>query len=103
VGFDFTGIFESASEKLGGLYDTLRRQRRNRGLSDLLRPVDPFNRSEVLAPLVGMAGVVMMLILSGVAVGALAMTIAALMALYFLLTQVFGYDISVAMPEGMGV
>jgi hypothetical protein len=101
--FDFKSIFEAAGERLGGLYDTLRRQRRNRGLSELLRPVDPFNRSEVLAPLVGMAGVVLMLMLSGVAVGALATTIAALMALYFLLTQVFGYDISVTMPDDTGV
>jgi hypothetical protein len=99
MGFGFSEMFESLSDQLGGLYDTLRRERETRGLAGLLRPIDPFNRSDVLTPLVGIAGVIAMLMLSGVAVSALATAIAALMALYFLLTQVFGYEISVAMPE----
>lgn len=64
-----------------------------RKLQAMLSPVDPYNRSSVLTPLVAAAGVVGVVMLSGVALAAAAIAAAALLALYFLLSQVFGFEI----------
>ena len=97
---DLNDVFGNIGEQINGFYQAFNEERSEGGLSALLTPIDPFNRSDLLTPLVSIAGVVTMLLLSGVAVGAMAATLAALLALYFLLTQVFGYEISVAVPAG---
>jgi hypothetical protein len=82
------------------LYDALRRETRDTGVRALIAPIEPFNRSRVLSPIIAAAGVVSFLALSGIAVGAIVTAIVALLAIYYLLTQVFGYEISLAMPGG---
>jgi hypothetical protein len=81
----------------GGLYEGIRREARETGVGALVTPVDPFNRSRVLAPVIAAAGVVSVLLLSGVAIGAVVTAAAALLAVYYLLTQVFGYELTLAM------
>jgi hypothetical protein len=51
--------------------------------------------SALLGPLLAVASVLSLALLTGVAVGALATLIVALMVLYLLLTQVFGISIDV--------
>lgn len=64
----------------------------------LVSPVDPYNRSTVLTPIVAAAGVVGVVMLSGVAIAASITAAAALLALYFLLSHVFGFDITMDLP-----
>ncbi|MEW6268561.1 MAG: hypothetical protein AB1689_04595 [Thermodesulfobacteriota bacterium] len=62
-------------------------------LERLLRvsyPVAPFNRPEVMAPLLGLAGVLLSIVLAGVAVSSLLSMVAALLALGLLLSRFFG-------------
>jgi hypothetical protein len=64
----------------------------------LLSPVDPYNRSTVLTPIVAAAGVVGVVMLSGVVLASAVTAAAALLALYFLLSRVFGFDITMDLP-----
>jgi hypothetical protein len=52
----------------------------------------------LLAPVLAIASVLALALMSGVAVGALATAIVALLVLYLLLTEVFGVSIDVAVP-----
>jgi hypothetical protein len=94
----FAEACEPPQRMFGNLYEGIRREAKETGVSALVTPVDPFNRSRVLAPVIAAAGVVSVLVLSGVAVGAMVTAAAALLAVYYLLTQVFGYELTVAMP-----
>ncbi len=94
----FDDLFGSIAEGMSAAYDNVRKQTGNAGVGALIAPVDPFNRSRVLTPIVAAAGVVSMLLLAGVVVGSMATAVAALLALYYLLTVVFGYELSVAVP-----
>jgi hypothetical protein len=64
----------------------------------LIAPIEPFNRSRVIAPVIAAAGVAGLVVLSGIALSAIITAAAALAAMYFLLTQVFGYEISLIVP-----
>jgi hypothetical protein len=94
----FQGSCDDLRTYAEGLFDKLRREARRSEVRALVAPIDPFNRSRVLAPLVAAAGVFSVLVLSGVAVGAIAAAATALLAIYLLLTRVFGYQIELAMP-----
>jgi len=94
----FSSLFESIESHVGGIYDSLRRETREGGLRSLVSPVDPFNRSKILTPLVAAAGIVSVVMLSGLAVSAFVTALTAFLALYYLLTQVFGYELSMVMP-----
>ena len=98
MGWSFSDVLGSLGDQFQGLFDAVSEERGEGGLSELVRPVDPFNRSALLTPIVTAAGVVGIFMLAGVAVGAIATTLAALLALYYLLTQVFGYEVSFAAP-----
>jgi hypothetical protein len=65
------------------------------GVLPLLAPVSPFDRPAFLAPAVALGGLVAFLLLSGVAVTALGALLLALLALYALLVEVFGFTIEV--------
>ena len=58
-------------------------------------PVAPFNQPEIVAPLLGIAGVLLSLVLAGVALSSLLSMIAALLALGLLLTRFFGVSFEV--------
>lgn len=71
------------------------------GASEIVRlaqPVEPFNYFDFLAPVVGLAGLLLGLILAGVAVASLGTLLASLLGLGFLLTEVYGVTLEV---EGM--
>lgn len=59
-----------------------------------LEPARP--AADLVAPLVAVASVLVLALLSGLAVGALATLIVALFALYVLLTEVFGLSVELA-------
>jgi hypothetical protein len=94
----FADTWEDLGGYAGGLWDSLRRETRDTGMRALVTPVEPFNRSRVLAPLVAAAGIVALLMLAGVAAGAIVTAAAALAAIYYLLTQVFGYELTLTVP-----
>jgi|GEM_PF-1450674 len=70
------------------------------GLSTFFSPVHPYNRWPVFAPLLAAAGVAAVVAFSGVAIVAFAVTMLALAAVWFLLSEVFGYELLLApMPR----
>lgn len=60
------------------------------GVADFTKPVGPMGDSGLLAPLIGVAGLLAGLLLTGVALGALGALLGALLALGFLLVRVYG-------------
>lgn len=61
----------------------------------LVRPIEPFNRPDFAAPLIGIAAVLAGLLLTGLAVSSLSTLLLALLALGFLLTRVFGVSLEI--------
>ena len=84
---------EDVGTQLWGVMQALGFEARQQGLLSLFRPVAPFNRPEFLAPAVTIGALLTFLMLSGVAVAALAALLTALLAVYILLVQVFGVTI----------
>ncbi|MBI5504860.1 MAG: hypothetical protein HY899_08655 [Deltaproteobacteria bacterium] len=66
------------------------------GLSTFFSPVDPYNRWPVFAPLLAAVGVAALVAFSGVAMVAFTAMMLALSAVWFLLSEVFGYELSLA-------
>ncbi|MCC6765427.1 MAG: hypothetical protein IT293_12270 [Deltaproteobacteria bacterium] len=75
------------------LFDNIRQETSERGLLPLLEPVAPFNRSPLLLPLVVAGSLISLIFLSGIAIGAFAALFTALLALYLLLSEVFGVSL----------
>lgn len=75
------------------LFASLREETSENGLLPLLEPVAPFNRSPLLVPLVMAGSLISLILLSGLAIGAFAALFTALLALYLLLTEVFGVSL----------
>jgi hypothetical protein len=63
-------------------------------------PVAPFNEPEIVAPVLGIAGVLLSLVLAGVAVSSLLSMVAALLALAMLLTRFYGVTLEVGAAFG---
>lgn len=82
-------IYEQARQ----LLENIRQETGERGLMPLLEPVAPFNQSPVLLPLVVASSLIALLLLSGIAIGAFAALFTALLALYLLLSEVFGVSL----------
>lgn len=72
------------------LLETIKQETREQGLLPLFEPVAPFNRSRLLLPLIVAGSLVSLVFLSGIAIGAFATMFVALLALYLLLSEVFG-------------
>jgi hypothetical protein len=75
------------------LLDNIRQETSERGLMPLLEPVAPFNQSPLLLPLVIAGSLISLIVLSGIAIGAFAALFTALLALYLLLSEVFGVSL----------
>jgi hypothetical protein len=75
------------------LFDDIRQETSERGLLPLLEPVAPFNNSPLLLPLVVAGSLISLIFLSGIAIGAFAALFTALLALYLLLSEVFGVSL----------
>jgi hypothetical protein len=91
-------LTEDLRSEFAEFFEKVRQEGAQSGFRDLVSPVDPFNRVDILTPLITIAGVIGMLVLSGVAISAFATTLFALFVLYLLLTEVFGYELSFAIP-----
>ncbi|HYC21811.1 MAG TPA: hypothetical protein VEI94_03870 [Candidatus Bathyarchaeia archaeon] len=63
------------------------------GILRLTQPVAPFNQPAFIAPLVGLGGMLLGLILAGVAVSSFAALLTALLALALLLSRMFGFSV----------
>jgi len=75
------------------LLENIRQETSERGLMPLLEPVAPFNQSPLLLPLVVAGSLIALILLSGIAIGAFAALFTALLALYLLLSEVFGVSL----------
>lgn len=64
-------------------------------MAALFSPVEPYNRWPFLVPVVSFVGAAAVVALAGVAVASLLVMAAALAAVWFLLSEVFGYEVSV--------
>ncbi len=95
----WSDLWASGKAQIESLVDAFRRESHDAGISALITPIDPFNRSTLLTPVVAALGVTGVLMLSSVAAGALMAAAAALLAVYFLLTEVFGYEIDLDIPS----
>lgn len=93
---DWEELLETARNQMRGWYEAFSDETRVSGVASLLTPVDPYNRSSVLTPIVAAAGAVGLIMFAGAAVAAMAVAVAALLAVCYLLTEVFGYEVSLA-------
>ncbi len=84
---------EDIGTQLWGVAEAFGAEVRGQGVLSVLRPIAPFNRPSFLAPAVTVGALLTFLMLSGVAVTALAALLTALLALYLLLVEVFGVTI----------
>lgn len=94
--------FDDFSRQAQDWYAAFASHARDRGLRSFVEPVDPYNRSRLLAPAMAIAGAVGVVLLGGVVVAASVVAAAALLAVIFLLTEVFGYDLSITFPASPG-
>ncbi|MFT4569938.1 MAG: hypothetical protein ACI8TX_000622 [Hyphomicrobiaceae bacterium] len=93
MAWTFEEFYKSSEERFGSLFQGLRARAEGGPLSTLVQPVDPYNRSSILTPIVSAAALCGLVVCATVAVGAFSITLAALMAVYFLLTEIFGYEL----------
>jgi hypothetical protein len=63
------------------------------GIMRLTTPIAPFNQPAILSPLFGLAGVLIGMMLAGVAISSVATLLTALLALALLLSRLFGFSI----------
>lgn len=90
-----SGWFDDLSRQVRVFLDAMMDEARSEGLLPMLRPVAPFNQPSFLAPVVTVAGLVSMMLLSGVALSAFGLMLVATLAIYLLLVQVFGVSIEI--------
>jgi hypothetical protein len=70
------------------------------GLMRLTQPVAPFNQPAFIAPLVGLGGMLLGLMLAGVAVSSFAALLTAILALTLLLSRMFGFSVELGSVGG---
>jgi len=86
-------MFEYIYSQARQLLDNIRQESAERGLMPLLEPIAPFNKSPLLLPLVVAGSLISLIFLSGIAIGAFATLFTALLALYLVLSEVFGVSL----------
>jgi len=87
----FGGLFDGQSEGKWSRGDAASDE--EPGFGTLFAPVAPFNRIPFLSPLIAVAGATAVVVLTGVAAASLVVMSLSLLAVVYLLTQVFGYEI----------
>ncbi len=75
-----------------GVVGDIGQQLAQHGVMPLLRPVAPFNEPAVLAPIVAGLAIIGFFFFSGVAISAFATLVVALLVLYLLLAEIFGFS-----------
>lgn len=91
-------MLEFFYEQVRGLVENVQTEGQEIGYWPLFRPVAPFNQPSFLTPLITVAALTATLVLSGVAVGALATLLLALLVLFLLLREVFGVSFEFHTP-----
>lgn len=87
-----SGFLETVYSQVREFVKDMGQQLNGEGLLPLLRPVAPFNEPAVLAPVVAISAMLGVVIFSGVALSAFATLMVALLALYLMLAEIFGYS-----------
>lgn len=91
----FPAWIDELGRQLGALAEAFWLDVRERGVAVYVQPVGPYGRS-LVAPLVTAAGILGIIVLAGVAVTAMGTAVLALVALWLLLSQVFGFSLEFA-------
>jgi hypothetical protein len=86
---------DQLSGQLWSVFGAFGGETRGGNLLAMLRPVAPFNRPALLAPVMTIGALLTFLMLSGVALASMGALLIALLALYVLLVQVFGVSIEI--------
>jgi len=90
------------TEQAGSLLESLREEALGEnffsaealnGILKLTTPIAPFNQPSIVAPLLGLGGVLLALVLAGVAGSSLLILLAATLTLALLLSRMFGFSI----------
>jgi len=84
---------EDVRTQLRGVMDAFWGEVKTNGILPFLEPVPPFNKPGFLSPAVAVAGLLGILLLSGMAVTAFGSLLLTLLALYLLLVEVFGFTV----------
>ena len=94
------GMIQYVYDQSRQLFDAIRAEATEQGFFPLLEPIAPFNRSRLLLPLVIAGSLLSLVFLSGLAFGAFATLLGALLGLYLLLSEVFGVSLELnALPR----
>ena len=95
MAWNFDDLYEGLGDPFRTMFDSLRSLDSGTALSTLLSPVDPYNSSALLTPVVAACAAAGVVVLTGVAVSGFAVAFLALLAVLFLLSEVFGYELSI--------
>lgn len=98
MAWKYDDLFDQVARQFNAFYESVSEEAREGGIAALIAPVDPFNRSSILAPLVSVAGIISVLLLTGLVVGAMAVTLAGVLAICVVLVEVFGYEFDLSVP-----
>ena len=93
---DIRRFWSEAAARLGATSSPLGR---DVDLLRVLRPVEPYNTVDALAPLVGLAGALLGILLAGVALASMGTLLSSLLALGLLLTEVYGVEFELDLPH----
>jgi hypothetical protein len=83
---------ENVYGQVRGVVNELGQQINDQGILPLLRPVAPFNEPALLAPVIAGFAIIGFFFFSGVALSAFATLTIALLVLYLVLAEIFGYS-----------
>ena len=87
-----SGLLEAIVGQVRSIVRDVGQQLGDDGILPLLRPVAPFNEPAMLAPVVAISAMIGVVVCSGVAISAFATLMVALLALYLVLAEIFGYS-----------
>jgi hypothetical protein len=87
-----SGVIEAIVGQVRSIVKDMGVQLGDEGILPLLRPVAPFNEPAMLAPVIAISAVIGVVVCSGVAISAFATLMVALLALYLVLAEIFGYS-----------
>ena len=91
--FDFEDALRNFRRNFGGGFTSTSTDGEEPGFATLFAPVDPWNRFPLLAPIISVVGATAVILFTGIAATSLVVMSFALMAVWFLLSEVFGYEV----------
>ena len=88
-------LFEYLRQSVADLWKQVRQEGSIGGFLPLIRPVPPYDGPLALSPLTTIGVLLGLVITSGIALSALGVLLVALLALYFLMSEVLGLKIEI--------